>query len=116
MRVYCSSARFVFADLHVVGLDADLVEQAAEEHRFDTDAREHELAAFKQADVAGGGRHGVKRRIVAVGVNEDRLAGLDDRGQCVADFLGLRQADAGVAEEDQHAFDLRIGTDLFEPF
>ena len=81
---------FVLADLHVVGLHADLVERAFVEHRLQPDARDHQLAAFHQADVICAAGEHVGGSVEAVGVDEGLLAGFANVGQCIAQLLCLR--------------------------
>src|SRR5439155_72399 len=80
---------FILADLDVVRLDADLVEQSLGEHGFHADAGDHDLAALEHADVRGAGGDGVSGGVVGVGINESLLAGAVDLAQPVAAFLRL---------------------------
>jgi hypothetical protein len=87
------------ADLDVVGLDAELVEQALEVHGLDADAGDHDLTAGEKADVGGAGGGDIGGGVVAVGVGEGSLAGLAELGESGADLLGLREVEIGVGGE-----------------
>ncbi len=99
---------FVFADLHIIGLDAELVEKAFVEHRFHPYAGDHDLSPFEQADVGSARGEGVADGVKRVGIDEGGFAGVADAAQRIADLLGLGQIQSMFAKGDENAFDVFV--------
>ena len=105
---------FVFADLHVIGGDADFIEQSLGEHGFKTDAGDHDLAPLHHTDVGGAAGGDVTGSVEFIGIDEGAFAVLGKGGQFGAEFHGLGKIQPVVAEGDEDGADFRIVACLFE--